>query len=156
MVECHHWLNENEFEQTLGNGEAQESLMCCSPWGCKWLSEKQQQWQISLSKYSYWHSLFCYWRHSSLFSRASSHTVSFCMHAQSLQSCTTLCYHMDCSPPDSSARGILPERILEWVAMPFSGDLPYPGIESASPKSPASAGRILKNFLNYWCFSRHM
>ena len=27
---------------------------------------------------------------------------------------------MDCSPPGSSAHGILQARILEWVAMPFS------------------------------------
>ena len=30
--------------------------------------------------------------------------------------------------------GILQARILEWVAFPFSGKLPNPGIE---PKSPA-------------------
>ena len=33
------------------------------------------------------------------------------------QSCPTLCDTMDCSPPDSSVRGILQARILEWVAM---------------------------------------
>ena len=27
---------------------------------------------------------------------------------------------MDCTPPDSSVRGILQARILEWVAIPFS------------------------------------
>jgi len=26
----------------------------------------------------------------------------------------------DCSPPGSSVHGILQERILEWVAIPFS------------------------------------
>ena len=31
MVE-YHWLNRREFEQTLGNGEGQGSLACCSPW----------------------------------------------------------------------------------------------------------------------------
>ena len=35
MVGCHHRLNGHEFEQTLGNGEGQESLTCCSPWGPK-------------------------------------------------------------------------------------------------------------------------
>ena len=35
MVGWHHWLNGHEFEQTLGNGEGQGSLVCCSPWGCK-------------------------------------------------------------------------------------------------------------------------
>jgi len=34
---------------------------------------------------------------------------------------------MDCSPPGSSVPGILQARILEWVAMPSSRDLPDPG-----------------------------
>ena len=25
----------HEFEQTLGGGEGQGSLVCCHPWGCK-------------------------------------------------------------------------------------------------------------------------
>ena len=35
MVGWHHQLNGHEFELALGVGEGQESLMCCSPWGCK-------------------------------------------------------------------------------------------------------------------------
>ena len=35
MVGWHHWPNGHEFEQTLGDGEGQGSLVCCSPWGCK-------------------------------------------------------------------------------------------------------------------------
>ena len=35
MVGWHHRLNGHEFEQTLGDGEGQRSLACCSPWGCK-------------------------------------------------------------------------------------------------------------------------
>ena len=31
----YHQLNRPEFEQTLGDGEGQGSLMCCSPWGRK-------------------------------------------------------------------------------------------------------------------------
>ena len=50
------------------------------------------------------------------------------------QTCPTLCNPMDCSLPGSSAHGILQARILEWVAYPFSRDLPNPGIE---PRSPA-------------------
>ena len=33
-----------------------------------------------------------------------------CMHAQSLQSCPTLCNPMDCSPPGSSVHGISPGK----------------------------------------------
>ena len=35
MVGWHHQLNGHKFEQTLGDGEGQESLACCSPWGHK-------------------------------------------------------------------------------------------------------------------------
>jgi len=37
MVIWHHWLEGHEFEQTLGVGDGQVSLACCSPWGCKQL-----------------------------------------------------------------------------------------------------------------------
>ena len=33
LVGWHNWLNEHEFEQTLGDSEGQGSLVCCSPWG---------------------------------------------------------------------------------------------------------------------------
>ena len=35
MVEQHHQLNGHEFEQALGDGEGQGSLVCRSPWGHK-------------------------------------------------------------------------------------------------------------------------
>ena len=35
MVGWHHQLEGYEFEQTLGDGEGQGSLVCCSPWGHK-------------------------------------------------------------------------------------------------------------------------
>ena len=35
MVEWHNQLNEREFEQTLGVGDGQGGLACCSPWGHK-------------------------------------------------------------------------------------------------------------------------
>ena len=35
------------------------------------------------------------------------------MHAESLQSCFTLCDPTDCSPPGSSAHGILQARMLK-------------------------------------------
>ena len=39
------------------------------------------------------------------------------------QSCPALCDPMDCT-----VHGILQGRILEWVAFPFSRDLPNPGL----------------------------
>ena len=35
MVGWQHRLNGHEFEQALGDGEGQDSLACCSPWGCR-------------------------------------------------------------------------------------------------------------------------
>ena len=35
MVVWHYRLNGHEFEQALGDGEGQGSLVCCSPWGHK-------------------------------------------------------------------------------------------------------------------------
>ena len=52
------------------------------------------------------------------------------------QLCPTLCDPTDCSLPGSSVHGISPARILEWVAMPPSGDPPDPGTEPKSSGSP--------------------
>ena len=46
--------------------------------------------------------------------------------AKSLQSCPTLCNHVDCSPPDSSVHGVLQVRILKWVTMPSSRGSSHP------------------------------
>ena len=35
LVGWHHWLNGHEFEQALGDGDGQGSLVCCSPGGCR-------------------------------------------------------------------------------------------------------------------------
>ena len=44
MVWWHRQLNGHEFEQTLGDGERQGSLVCCSPWG---LEELNTTWQLN-------------------------------------------------------------------------------------------------------------
>ena len=50
----HHWLSGHEFEQTLGDGEGQGSLACCSPWGCKedWKTTNEMTTNISDKCYS--------------------------------------------------------------------------------------------------------
>ena len=48
------------------------------------------------------------------------HFVNAYVHAQSLQSCLTLCDLMDYGPPGFSLHGIFQARIVEWVAMPSS------------------------------------
>ena len=45
------------------------------------------------------------------------------------KSCLTLFYLKDGSLPGSSVHEIFQAKILEWVAISFSGDLPDPGIE---------------------------
>ena len=35
MIGWYHWLNGHQFDEALGDGEGQEGLVCCSPWGHK-------------------------------------------------------------------------------------------------------------------------
>ena len=49
------------------------------------------------------------------------------------QWCLTLCDLMDCSPLGSSLHEILQARILEWISISFSSNLPDPGTELESP-----------------------
>ena len=42
MIGWHHRLNGHEFEQVVGDGEGQGSLVCCSPWGHKELYMTEQ------------------------------------------------------------------------------------------------------------------
>ena len=66
---------------------------------------------------------------------------------------------MEHSLPGSSVHGILWGRILEWVAISFSRDLPDPEIEPVSLVSPALAGGFF-NHRTTWergdscCWSR--
>ena len=43
------------------------------------------------------------------------------------------CNAVDYSLPGSSVLGILQARILEWAAISFSRDVPYPGIKPGLP-----------------------
>ena len=42
MAGWHHWLDWHEFEQSLGTGDGQGSLACCSPWGRKELATTER------------------------------------------------------------------------------------------------------------------
>ena len=42
-VGCHHRLNGQKFEQTLGDCEGQGRLLCCSPWGRKESDTTEQE-----------------------------------------------------------------------------------------------------------------
>ena len=49
------------------------------------------------------------------------------------KSCLTLFGPTDCSLPGSSVHGISQATILEWLAIPFSRDLPNPRMKPVSP-----------------------
>ena len=62
------------------------------------------------------------------------------------QSCPTLCSPVGCSPPGSSVHESPRQQSWSGLPLPPPGDLPDPGIEPASPVSPALAG----GFFTHW------
>ena len=55
MVGWHHQFNGQEFEQALGVGDGQGSLVCCSPWGFKESDTTEQlRWLTSLQNRYYY------------------------------------------------------------------------------------------------------
>ena len=72
------------------------------------------------------------WRHAGKFCLAQV-VVYLLSHVQ-------LWASMDCSSSGSSVHGILQARILEWIAISFSGgDLPHSGIKPGSPAFQADS-----------------
>ena len=74
--------------------------------------------------------------------------------ALAAQSCPTLCDPTDCSIPGSSVHRILQVRILEWVAIPFSGSsqprdqTPSPALQADSlPSEPP--GKPINGILHH-------
>ena len=59
------------------------------------------------------------------------------------QSCLTLCYPVDCSPPGSSVHGIFQARVLEWVAISFSRG-------SSQPRDRTQVSHIAGRCFNLW------
>ena len=70
------------------------------------------------------------------------------------QSRPTLSDPLDCSLPGSCVHGIFQARVLEWVAISFSRELPDPGIEPGSPALQAdtlpSEPRGSPTFIHKW------
>ena len=50
MVGWHHQLDKHKFQQVLGVGDGQGSLVCCSPWGHKELDRTEQQQNLNSKK----------------------------------------------------------------------------------------------------------
>ena len=63
------------------------------------------------------------------------------------QPCLTLCDPMDYSLPGSSVHGIFQARILGWLAISFSRELPDPGVEPTSLESPVMTGEFFTSVL---------
>ena len=107
-----------EFEQALGDGERQGSLACCSPWGRKESDTTERQNNNML------------WVQRRL--------VEIDIDQEKTKSEWK---SLSCDPLFVFQwTGILQARILEWVAFPFSRDLPNPGIK---PRSPTLQGDSL-------------
>ena len=62
------------------------------------------------------------------------------MHAKLLQLCPTVCNPMDCSPPGSSVQGFSRQESWTELSCLPPGDLPDPGIKSASLRYSALVG----------------
>ena len=61
-------------------------------------------------------TIFMTWRRELFFNKQIKSAAA----AKSLQSCLTLCYPTDGSPPGSTIPGILQARTQEWGAIAFS------------------------------------
>ena len=128
-----HYVKGKVFSDLTGNlyRSWQNQIIVFSP--CFWQGKLYQMLNKSYPTYkkffisSKW-SIFNKWRLS--FSYVCT---------KSLQSCPTLCNSMGCSPPGSSAHGILQARILARVTISFSRGFPDPGIKTESLMSPALA-----------------
>ena len=57
MVGWHHQCNGHEYGQTLGNGEGQGGLACCSPWRCKESDKTREQTTTATTNIPYWHTI---------------------------------------------------------------------------------------------------
>ena len=81
--------------------------------------------------------------------------VCVCVCVLVIQSCSTLCDPLDCSPLGSFVHGILQARMMKWIAIPFSRGSSHPKIKSRSPKLQADPllseppGKPL-NYLGKW------
>ena len=75
----------------------------------------------------------------------------FCCCVVVIQLCLTLCDPMDCSLPGFSVYGILQARIKECLALPFSRDLPDPGMWPRSPTLEADSWLSDYNSIKF-CF----
>ena len=89
--------------------------------------------------------------------KGNSFLLHVCICAESFQSCLTLCDPMDCSPPGSSAHGMLQSRILEWFAMPSSRGFSPPRNRTHVSYKSCTGGRFFATRATWesLCISSH-
>ena len=96
---------------------------------------------------------------ASILEWAASSFSSACIHAKSLQSCPTLCDPMDRAHQAPLCLGFSRQECWSGLTFLPPGDLPHPGIEPASPVSPAlqvdslpgePMGKPLHSLLNHF------
>ena len=71
------------------------------------------------------------------------------------QLCLTLCDPMDCSPPGSSVHGIFQARILEWVAVSFSGVSSQPKDQTHISCIYCIGRRIIYHCITWEALTKH-
>ena len=145
---CFHYLNQNSwsfFCSTLGvmyGREISASVVDCWKWSTMFRRNLEwKQWPEENVEKLVWNNKEISWSSGGRSGREDTNFEGlWCKHSKLLQSCSTLCDTVDCSPPSSSVHGILQARILEWVAISFSRG-------SSSPKDQTwvscIAGRVL-------------
>ena len=141
-------MNENENTTT-------QNLCCCC---CCWVT--------SVVSDSVWHHrrqptrLPHPWDSPGKNTGVGCHLLLQCMKMKSesevTQSCPTLSGPMDCSLPGSSVHGIFQARVLEWGAIAFSAQCPWPWPLSHTNASPMEQPLVSLSKLhsNFTCAAR--
>ena len=83
------------------------------------------------------------WKCLAVFNK--QHVIAMKVKVLVTQLCLPLCEPMNCSPPGSSAHGILLARILEWAAIPFS--------RSSWPRDWSQVSCLASGFFTIWVTS---
>ena len=91
---------------------AQSSPTLSNPW----TSAYQAPPSMGFSRQKYWSGVPL---PSPILMLAAAAAAAAAAAVKLLQSCPTLCEHVDSSPPGSPIPGILQARTLEWVAISF-------------------------------------
>ena len=136
MVGQHHQLYRHEFELAPGDGEGQESLVCCSPWGCKEVDTTKQlnnnnKKSTSFLDPTYFWGLACF--------EENLESICACQ-VVSVLSDSLILWTVAHQAPLSM--GFCRQEYWSELPFPPPGDLPNPGIEPTSLMSPAFSGRF--------------